>query len=285
VKINVEDGWYCGLGDIVGFAWLCEGIKAQGEHAACFASVPWRVEVLNFFGIEVLENRVGCVVPLIGYETAIKEKSPMNYLEWIAWQCGVKAEPVRPMFNAEPMPREMGRKWSTDVLVFPHGIWKPRVWPVPYYVELCALMKKAGIKFKVVLKERDYDFSEFHCKDEKSLSEVAAAVQMSQLVIGNDSGPAHLAGTLKVKTLAIHGPTTDRIYSHIPEVESFIKKSIGCSGCHCLPPFRTSCSLGCHELYRTYPEDVFARVIEILDEKQVVREIPEPQPEQNLVAA
>jgi hypothetical protein len=106
----------------------------------------------------------------------------------------------------------------------------------------------------------------FPCIVGKSWSFIAAAIQQSKLVIGNDSGPAHLAGTLGTATIAIHGPTQrDRIYGHIPEVVGMEKRSLPCAGCHCLPVFkgqpawRPSCEIGCHQLYRTFPEEVFEK--------------------------
>jgi hypothetical protein len=267
MKINVEEGWFKGVGDICAYAWLCAGITSGGGHPACWASLPWRLEMLRFFDIEVLEERAGCVTPIVGYEVAMHEKSPLNYVEWIAQQCGITDPPQRPIFVPNPMDREMGRAWSTDVLVFPDCIWKPRTWPKNYWMELCLLMTQAGINYKIVTKERDYEWEVYPFKTvhEKNITEVASAIQMANLVIGNDSGPAHLAGTLGVKTIAILGSTTERIYAHIPQVECYRKQALPCAGCHSLgPPFKASCVQGCHELYRTFPEDVFARVMQIL---------------------
>jgi hypothetical protein len=101
----------------------------------------------------------------------------------------------------------------------------------------------------------------------KSLQFVTAAIQASRLVIGNDSGPAHLAGTVGTPTLAIQGSTQERIYGYLNgAVTSFRKKVLPCSGCHGLPEkqFRCSCEAGCHELYRTFPEDVYHKAIEML---------------------
>ncbi len=172
------------------------------------------------------------------------------------------------------MDREMGRRASARVLVFPECAWPTRTWPRNYWFELCHLLKAAGIDLAVVTEKRAEDFGAFRCIYGQSLAFLAAAMQRAQLVIGNDSGPAHLAGTIGTKTLAIHGPTTERIFAHIPEVVSFRKRALGCAGCHGLPPhglslsngFRESCVVGCHELYRTFPEDVFAHAMGLLEE-------------------
>jgi ADP-heptose:LPS heptosyltransferase len=137
------------------------------------------------------------------------------------------------------------------------------------------MLKDEGYHVKVVTEFPDRSFSFLHYISEETLPFVAAAMQRARLVIGNDSGPAHLAGTLQTRTLAIHGPTTARIYNHIPEVTSFIKISLGCSGCHCLPSedpsrlgWRASCDYGCGELFRTFPEEVFDVATAMLVQKE-----------------
>lgn len=263
-------GWYHGLGDVVCFAWLGEGIKESGGVCEFFAT-DWHAEVLRMFRQKITDDETGARYTDMGYETAVKIKSPMNYIEWIAHHLGIDAKPVRPKLDVDPMDREMGRRAAGDVLVFPHGIWTPRVWPKNYFVELGLMLRDAGYKIRYVMKERDYAFfMPFPCIVGKSLSFIASAIQASSLVIGNDSGPAHLAGTIGTPTIAIHGPTQrDRIYGHLPEVIGIENGALACAGCHCLPPqdgggWRDSCGSGCFQLYRTFPEEVFAKAVSII---------------------
>jgi len=269
-------GWFHGLGDVVCFAWLGEGLKRAGFDTEFFAT-GWHAEVLKLFQQKITENAEGAIYTNEGYEKAVAKDSPLNYIQWIAHHLGITADPVRPKINPDPMNRELGRKAAGDVLIFPHGIWEPRIWPKSYFSELGRLLTEAGYKVRFVMKERDYAFfMPFHCIVGKSLSFVAAAIQQSRLVIGNDSGPAHLAGTIGTKTIAIHGPTQNaRIYGHLPEVIGFEKKSLPCHGCHCLPTkngaqaWRASCEIGCHQLYRTFPEEVFEFALGLLGKPSV----------------
>ena len=142
-----------------------------------------------------------------------------------------------------------------------------------------AAYSKAGFSVKVVMEQRDYAFfMPFHCLVGKSWNYIAAAIQSARLVIGNDSGPAHLSGTIGTPTIAIQGPTTERIFRHIPEVVSYRKKALGCAGCHFLPEkeFRASCDSGCHELYRTFPEEVATYALSMLNPQQEAAEQHEP---------
>lgn len=267
-------GWYHGLGDVVCFAWLGEGIKAAGHHCEFYAT-EWHAEVLRLFQQKITEDSRGAVYTNEGYETAVKINSPLNYLQWIAHHLGVKETPVRPRICPDPMNRELGRKAAGDVLIFPHGVWTPRVWPKNYFIELAWYLQREGYNVRIVMKERDYAFfMPFHCIVAKPWAFIASAIQASRLVIGNDSGPAHLAGTIGTPTIAIHGPTQrDRIFGHLPEVIGFEKKSLSCAGCHCLPPWRISCDNGCHQLYRTFPEEVFEKAVSILGRKKNVEPV------------
>jgi hypothetical protein len=251
-------GWFHGLGDVVCFAWLGEGIRAAGGEAEFFAN-GWHAEVLKLFRQKITTESEGAVYTDDGYEKAVAANSPLNYIEWIAEKLGITVKPVRPKWVPDPMSRELGRKAAGDVLIFPHGVWPPRCWPKNYFAELGWYLQREGYKVRFVMKERDYAFfMPFHCIIGKSWAFIASAIQASKLVIGNDSGPAHFAGTIGTRTISIHGPTQGaRIYGHIPEVTPFEKRSLLCAGCHCLPPWRHSCEIGCHQLYRTFPEEVF----------------------------
>jgi hypothetical protein len=269
VKIDTFNGWFRGVGDIVCFAWLGEGLLAAGE-AVEFYATDWREELLKMFQMPVTGDKTDAVLTQEGYETAVKTNSPLTYLEWIAFHLGVTAKPKRPRLDMAPMDREMGRRDSADVLIFPFSFSPVRTWPKSYFVELGLLLRQAGFSVKVVMEQRDYAFfMPFHCIVGQSWNYIAAAIQSARLVIGNDSGPAHLSGTIGTPTIAIQGATTERIFVHIPEVVSYRKKALGCAGCHCLPPnFRASCDSGCLELYRTFPEEVAQHAIMILNAQQ-----------------
>jgi hypothetical protein len=235
--------------------------------------------LLEAFQLQTTDDPSGAITANVGYETCLKVKSPLNYLEWIGAQLGLFGReheadkrgawfvpPSRPRLSLAPLERDMGRRDSATVLLFPNCHAPPRTWPKSYFIELGLLLAKAGVKLKIVYEDRIGAFTMFQDMYNKSISYVTAAIQQAELVICNDSGPAHLAGTIGTKALVIHGMTSPRIYAYLPEgdVYSFVKKSIGCSGCHALPPCRASCNEGCHELYRTFPEEVFAKAMEML---------------------
>jgi ADP-heptose:LPS heptosyltransferase len=271
MKIDTFNGWFKGVGDIVCFAWLGEGMLRAGEDVE-FLAHGWRAEMLRMFQMPVTDDPSDAVLTREGYETAVRTHSPLSYLEWIAHHLGITAPPCRPRLNMVAMDREMGRRDSADVIIFPCSYSPVRTWPRNYFVELGLMLRKSGYTVKVCTEQRDYAFfMPFHCIIGKSWNWIAAAMQSARLVIGNDSGPAHLAGTIGTKTIAIQGATTERIYRHIPEVISYRKKALPCAGCHCLKPdFRASCEVGCLELYRTFPEEIAELAVEILTQQELL---------------
>ena len=263
MKIDAQRGWYRGLGDIVCFAWMGEGVLQAGGDVEFYCD-GWRADLLKMFYMKTTEDPFNAIVPKNGYETAVRTGSTLNYLQWMAKDCGVTDEPKRPRHDMIPFDRESGRRASAEVLIFPHCVTRPRTWPMSYFLELGIILRKNGIECRFVTKQRDYDVTLFQDIYGVSWSFLAGAIQSAKLVIGNDSGPAHLAGTLGTRTIAVHGMTTEMIYGYLPEVTSFRKKALPCAGCHGLTPYRRSCDTGCAELYRTFPEEVAALAIQIL---------------------
>jgi hypothetical protein len=80
MKIDTINGWYRGLGDIVCFAWLGEGIRAAGDEVEFFAT-DWRAEVLRMFQMPVTGDKTNGELTWEDYETACKIKSTLSYLE------------------------------------------------------------------------------------------------------------------------------------------------------------------------------------------------------------
>jgi hypothetical protein len=263
MKIDAQRGWFRGLGDACCFAWIGEGMSRAG-HDVEFFCTGWRSDLLKMFYMKTTADPYGAVVPQIGYETARKIGSHLNYLEWIMDQLGITVAPHRPRHDLTPMDRDNGRKASAEVLIWPECVTRPRTWPKAYFIELGLLLRREGIECRMVTEKRDYDLTVFHEIYGASWSFLAGACQAAKLVIGNDSGPAHFSGTLGTPTLAIMGMTTEKIYGYLPEVVPIRKKSLPCAGCHGLQPYRRSCDTGCLELYRTYPEEVAAIAIEKL---------------------
>ncbi len=65
-----------------------------------------------------------------------------------------------------------------------------------------------------------------------SLNAVAALLKDSSLFIGNNSGPMHIASSVKTPTVAIFGDTDPRIHAPYGNRNIVVRKKLFCSPCH-----------------------------------------------------
>lgn len=105
----------------------------------------------------------------------------------------------------------------------------------------------------------------------KSWEQNAALMLESDLVIGNDSGPIHLSGTLDVPSIAILGPTGDAVFSHMPSVRCIAveRRRVECVGCWLSAPYNPSlCNFTCAALANVSPQEVHDLARKVLSETQ-----------------
>lgn len=65
-----------------------------------------------------------------------------------------------------------------------------------------------------------------------SLSELAAIISISRLFISNDTGPMHIASSLKIPIFALFGPSNPHRFRPIGRKAVVIKKDLDCSPCN-----------------------------------------------------
>lgn len=102
-----------------------------------------------------------------------------------------------------------------------------------------------------------------------SLAEAVAVLSLTDTLITNDTGPAHIAAALNRPTLVIFGPTdptTTRPYSRLSEV---IRRPPDCAPC-----MLRDCPIDHRCMTAISPDEVFARVASLIeplrDERQAV---------------
>jgi hypothetical protein len=170
------------------------------------------------------------------------------------------------------------------VVLFPRTCYVSREWPPPYWNELAwRLVRELGVGVIVNLPDDDSRYEQVPAfVYGQQWERIAALMLQADLVIGNDSGPVNLAGTLGVRSLALMGPTRPEIFSHMPEVETLAVGPDGtdgypCVGCHFGRPYRAACDSGCQALYRLTPDAVFDRVKRIIGSMPATDGRPSPQ--------
>jgi hypothetical protein len=250
--------------------------------------------------IELFRHRTAQVYPDAGYPLNVGYIQELNdagrngRLEVRAEALGLPKERY-----ARPSPclSPIDVRWAEDVvslcgdkpliLLFPQTNYMPRQWPAPYWVELAWMLNGQGFAPVVVLGHHDARFTNvpFH-RIAQPWSHVAALMQRASLVIGNDSAPAHLAGTLNVPTFALCGPTYKKVFEYMPSVQVVTAphELRGCVGCHWKQDrgYRAACDQGCMALYDVRVEHV-ARLVEervrCFGKRLEIRSPPMPKPE------
>ena len=113
------------------------------------------------------------------------------------------------------------------VVLFPGGNWKPKIWPIKNFNKFIHILNNnfSNLKFVIVgsLDEKKLFLDDikqnlpnriFIDLMGKSLTSTSAYMYKCNLFLGNDSGLMHLAVASNLKTIALFGPTNDKIYGH-----------------------------------------------------------------------
>ena len=277
MRLNTEDGGnYRGMGDMILLAWLAEAARGSAEPISFYASHKRHYNLLKMLGQDVTNDPTRPSVFLgNGYYVAeIKERGARMRVDYVREDLGIKTGYKRPRVQLATEDLDWARHTRRQiggeplVLLFPQTDFFMRAWPAVYWIELSWLLKDRGIPVAVLLRDEDSLYTNnvpslfVGC----SLMKVAALMRMAAMVVGNDSGPAHLAGTIGVPVLALVGSSRPFCaFGHIPDVIPLSSgEPPGCAGCQYGPPYRAACDLACQSLYSLWPRVVLKRILSLL---------------------
>jgi len=65
-----------------------------------------------------------------------------------------------------------------------------------------------------------------------SLAELAALIDDAALLLGNDTGPRHIAVALRTPVVTLMGPTDPRHSEHLMDLQRVLREPVDCSPCH-----------------------------------------------------
>lgn len=235
-----------GIGDAIAYAWVLHSARAAGHPVKL---VPRKnLEVFRMLGIpddwlaeENPKHTRGLQAPEKG--------DPLTREGWLdMWlrEFGYPNTPhVRPPFIesdqmaafADDFYRNTPPYWLRDtphkrVLIFPHAIYPMRSWPVASFMELAHDLQDSGV-FCHALVPKGFPTDAFPSASTLPIEAVFSLIQRADLVICNESGPAHIAGVLNKPALVLCGPSPPTFHSHnksltlvYPDTEAY-----PCGGC------------------------------------------------------
>jgi ADP-heptose:LPS heptosyltransferase len=126
-------------------------------------------------------------------------------------------------------------------------LFRFRQWPADCFVELIQLLidKYPNYYYVMIGNNSEYEYVEdifkkikfsdnqlINCAGRTSIEELLALIEMSYLMITNDSGPLHIAALYGIRIVAFFGPETPLVYG--PQKDNtltFYSKDLYCSPC------------------------------------------------------
>ncbi len=157
-----------------------------------------------------------------------EEIHKVEYFLGLARGSGIEVRESSYEFFVQDADRESMKKFLKEhgvmykdrlVVLCPGGNWGPKRWPKQNFASLADMLAE-GLGAKIVLSgaKKDSALVEeirgmmrsvpvISC-GKTTLKELGALVEMSDLVIANDSGPMHLAVAMKSHVIALFGPTS-----------------------------------------------------------------------------
>lgn len=91
------------------------------------------------------------------------------------------------------------------------------------------------------------------------LAQVVAVLSLADVLITNDTGPAHIAAALNRPTLAIFGPTDPRTTRPFPSVAEIIRRPPDCAPC-----MLRDCPIDHRCMTAITPDEVFTRAVAMM---------------------
>lgn len=172
--------------------------------------------------------------------------------------------------KARNLLKNNGVDLDKKLVVFVPGSTNSRAkrWGAKNYAELSSLFQsELGIKVLLIGAADELDVSKKiaeHCDvkpviltGQTDLSESAAILSLADLLVSNDTGPAHISAAVGAKTIVIFGPTNPK--TTLPWGSEMIRVDVDCSPC-----MLRDCPIDHRCMTRITPEMVFEKAVSML---------------------
>lgn len=270
IGFDVNDA---GLGDLVCMAWLAEGYRHDNIGTPVFdpsgMTVPRR-DLLGMLGQRISDcgSCSGIAISMYHHEMHTSRGDRPRLQVWSELLPG-NPRPIRPSIHTNEQftqGRDFVRKKKDrkTVVLFPSANFSVRAWPSAYWLDLATLLSSAGVRV-IALDTDDRVISRMDGTVEVAwghpIQWLGGVILESDFVVTNDSGPAHLAATLKVgRSAAIMGPTRNVVLSMGAEEWASER---ACTGCYFQRErgFRPACDMMCRSMAEFTPEEAARRVL------------------------
>lgn len=131
---------------------------------------------------------------------------------------------------------ESNRKSGRYIGIHPFAGWEAKEWNLKKFISLAEnLVEKFPVKFVSAPNEIENDVKNYlkqkgiDIVETKTTKDLIDFIREAFLLIGNDSGPVHIANLLSIPTFTIYGPTNPEFHKPSEGVNEYIFKQLKCS--------------------------------------------------------
>jgi 3-deoxy-D-manno-octulosonic-acid transferase len=127
------------------------------------------------------------------------------------------------------------------IAINPKTTWPAKNWPPAYFAAAAAELYQDG-QILLCGGPGDRDVADsiirqagvpvINAIGETSLSQLAALVAQSQVLLTGDTGPLHMAVALRTPTVSIFGPTDPAVFGPLSAQHIVLRSSLECTPCH-----------------------------------------------------
>ncbi len=228
-----------GIGDAITAVYAAAGAAAQGHPVRLYSKQAHWLTRASFPGLEIIADDSKNGIDLYaGYNESLKAGTCRKqwYADNLARGAGLDPfVPVAPHVDTTILEQRIDS--PKYVVLSPFSAWQGREWPTAHWACLAHLLQDAGYDVIAIdgvgngqrLRET---FETTSAKWFWGLSPewVTDALLGAHALIGNDSGMAHLAGMLGVKTIVIHAQVSpEQLWGCTDVISVFSKEP--CAGC------------------------------------------------------
>ena len=123
------------------------------------------------------------------------------------------------------------------ILIHPFAGWKAKEWKFVNFIKLALEIKKRSYFPEIIFTKEQLSQDVLSELDNLGLKYIVTEtidslienIRHTSLLIGNDSGPIHIANLLEIPTFTIYGPTNPKIHLPLKGMNGFCNLSLKCS--------------------------------------------------------
>lgn len=170
---------------------------------------------------------------------------------------------------------------TNKILIHPHAGWPAKEWGIKNYYELAKrLSSQYEVEFITEVNSLPVDIKKdiqeiFRLIETKSVEDLIENIKDCSVLIGNDSGPAHIASFLGKPTFTIYGPTNPKYCKPFGKHHAVIRQELTCSPVNENYCF-TDAGLKCHDfvcMHSLSIDKVYNKIVDFLIKENIVKRI------------